>query len=84
MQQAFVDLASQQPSHLLLAELVFLLEVFPRPSQVHGTVVDPILSFDGECLAQTWPIYQHCSGMDTVGAGHSRQLFSCLPVHPPA
>ena len=84
MQQAFVDLASQQPSHLLLAELVFCLaEPSPRPTlRPHVQVVDPILSFDGEHLAQTWPIYQHW-----FRDGHSRgrpfKATVLLPsVHP--
>ena len=66
---AFVDLASQQPSHLLVAELVFCLAKPSPPATLrpHVQVVDPILSFEGERLAQTWPLYQHW-----FRDGHSR------------
>ena len=66
---AFVDLASQQPSHLLVAELVICLAKPSPPATLrpHVQVVDPILSFEGECLAQTWPFYQHW-----FRDGHSR------------
>lgn len=80
MQQTFVDLASQQPSHLLLAELLFCLEEpSPRPTlRPHVQVVDPILSLMGSAWLRLGLSINTGSGMDTVGAGHSRRLFSCL------
>ena len=77
---AFVDLASQQPSHLLVAELVFCLAKPSPPATLrpHVQVVDPILSFEGERLAQTWPLYQHWFRDGHSRAGHPGALGSDL------